>query len=338
MNIAVFMPNYIGDILMATPALRLLRRQFPDAVIAAVVRPACAELLDDNPVVSRIIYRRRHPETLRALRSFAPDAALLLRTTFFNALAARLAGSRCSVGLREDLGNLFLTHAIPRDQRRTFREECLALSAAFVARMTGMPCTAGEDARILDLHGWTVQMVAAKVDALLQRLGISGGRRFIVLHPAATRPAKVLDDDRYRALVRALVRRTDSDVPLLLTGAAGDRAFAQRITDGTPAQVLCGELDLMELAALLNRAWRFVSPDTGPAFIAQAVMLRDDQRVVTFFLSTDPARYGPYHSRVRAVYRPVPCAPCYREECPRRPPYNCRAALPVEAIVDEVFA
>ncbi|MCY2963537.1 MAG: hypothetical protein NT069_07795 [Planctomycetota bacterium] len=94
MKIAVFCPNWVGDLVMATPALRGLRRQFPDAEIVAVLRPVLASVLAGLDLVDRnLLHEPRAPRSgprtglsglafAAALRAERFDLALLLPNSF----------------------------------------------------------------------------------------------------------------------------------------------------------------------------------------------------------------------------------------------------------------
>src|SRR5262245_27024956 len=108
MKIAIFCPNWIGDAVMATPAMRAVRKQFPRAEITAILRPYVADVLAGTNLVDRTIPhdpvsgvgRRRKPETLwglrlvRALRQERFDSAILFPNSFRSAWWAWISGAK----------------------------------------------------------------------------------------------------------------------------------------------------------------------------------------------------------------------------------------------------
>src|SRR5947209_3480990 len=107
MKIAIFLPNWIGDVVMATPALRALRQHFAGAYLIGVMRPYVADVLQGAPWLDRHIYLdtkgswpQRWPVAVARLRRERPDLAVLFPNSFRTGLVAWLAGSRKIVGYR----------------------------------------------------------------------------------------------------------------------------------------------------------------------------------------------------------------------------------------------
>src|SRR3954469_24699964 len=125
MTILVFCPNLIGDTVMATPALRALRRGFPGERLGGGAKPNGAPTLAGSPWLDELVLfdpksRERQHRTLavvRRLRALRPDLAVLLPNSFRSALVACLAGARRRVGYNRGGRDLLLTDRlnVPRD-------------------------------------------------------------------------------------------------------------------------------------------------------------------------------------------------------------------------------
>src|ERR1043166_7107979 len=105
MRIAVFMPNWVGDAVMATPALRALREHFAGAHLIGVLKPYVAGVLEgsswfDSQLLcdTRGPWANRWPITAARLRREQVDLAVLFTNSFRTALIARLGGCRRRVG------------------------------------------------------------------------------------------------------------------------------------------------------------------------------------------------------------------------------------------------
>src|SRR5258708_1461471 len=104
MNLAVFLPNWIGDAVMATPALRALRNHFADATFVAVLKPYVAGVLEGGDWFDRVLpahdgsWSRGSVMTAARLRSLTIDVAVLFTNSFRTALVARLGGAKRRVG------------------------------------------------------------------------------------------------------------------------------------------------------------------------------------------------------------------------------------------------
>jgi heptosyltransferase-2 len=117
MQIAVFCPNWIGDAVMATPALRALRRRYQGEHITGIMKPTVAATLENGPWFDEVLLfdpRSRRPDwwmnsLLRRLRSNRHDLAVLLPNSFRSAALAWLAGIPRRVGYARGWRNLLLT-------------------------------------------------------------------------------------------------------------------------------------------------------------------------------------------------------------------------------------
>jgi ADP-heptose:LPS heptosyltransferase len=154
-------------------------------------------------------------------------------------------------------------------------------------------------------------------------LGPGDGRRFIGVHASGGRAVKQWHLDRFAAVSTALAR--EHGATIILTGTAADTPLVQEVRRSLPPDVpvvdVGGNLDLLTLAAVLERCAVFVTGDTGPMHVAAAV----DTPTVAIFGPSDPARYRPLTDRHRVVRIDLPCSPCNRI---RLPPARCRGHVP----------
>src|SRR6516164_1310379 len=119
MNIAVFLPNWIGDAVMATPALRALRTHFRGARIVGVLKPYVAGVLEGGDWFDETVLAHGGPWSQGVfavawrLRRLDIELAVLLPNTLRSALAARLGGCRRLVGYARYCRSVLLTDALP---------------------------------------------------------------------------------------------------------------------------------------------------------------------------------------------------------------------------------
>ncbi|QKK09974.1 MAG: hypothetical protein HND58_18675 [Planctomycetota bacterium] len=116
------LPSWLGDVVMATPTLRLLRDALPGSFIAGLARPSVAALLEGTPLLDEIIIERASgvmgPKRVAArVRPLRFDAALLLTNSFSTALTTRIAGIPRRVGYDRDGRGLLLTHRLHAPER-----------------------------------------------------------------------------------------------------------------------------------------------------------------------------------------------------------------------------
>jgi len=336
-TIVVRATNWLGDAVMSLPALRLVRRQHPQARLLVAARPAVAGFYRWVDGVDGVIPAppRRAGNPLAGLLAWAsgirrelPDAYVCFPNSFEAALLGRWAGVRERYGYATDGRGWLLNRraGIPPGLLRRhqvhyylamLRETgfCPPRAQAGAAdeaapRLARAPEMAGCAAGVLDRLGWAA-------DTPL--VGIHAG----AFYGAAKRwPA-----DQFADLARRLIDRLP--VRLVLVGSPGERPLAGEILAGLPADRvanLCGQTTLEELVALLSRLRVLVSNDSGPMHVASA--LRVPQ--VALFGSTDPVATGPWSPSALVVKKPVECSPCFLRECPLD--LRCFHAIPVDEV------
>jgi heptosyltransferase-2 len=303
----VRLPNWLGDTVMAIPALRSLRDARATARIA-LVGPWAALLAGQSLADVLIDYPRAWSGRLRAadtVRSVRPDVAVLMPNSFEAALVACYAGARRRVGFAAGARTPLLTDRLPlpAPRRHQVDEYLLLVEALGIAPATREPRFSGPGVDAAE---------RAHVRGLLREAGAPApraGRGRVGIHlGAAYGSAKVWPVERVIALCRLLGGA--GDTPVLL-GAPADSALAAAVVRAAPAVSLVGRDRPDLLPALLSEVGVLVSGDTGVAHLAAAL----GTPVVTLFGPTDPRLTAP-RGPATVVRRAVPCAPCFYRVCP----------------------
>jgi heptosyltransferase-2 len=312
-SIAVRLPNWLGDTVMAVPALAAVRAAWPDARVLAA-GPWAALLAQQGLADVLVDYPRRWSGRLRAadtVSTFAPDLAIVLPNSLESALAAWYWGARRRVGFAAGGRAVLLTDAVPvPSPRRHQIDEYLILvercGAAVTVRDPVLGAPAPDSAERLE------------AGRLLETAGAGGSPRIGVHLGAAYGPAKLWPVERVVDFCRLLA--ADRTTAILL-GAPGDVESAATVTVRAPAVSLVGRDRPALLPALLSELDVLVSGDTGVAHLAAAL----GTPVVTLFGPTDPRLSAP-RGPVAVLTHPVPCAPCFYRTCPIEHP--CLRDLP----------
>jgi heptosyltransferase-2 len=340
------MPNWLGDIVMALPALDAVRRQFPGATLAAAAPAPLAALLQAVPGVDETVALsaagglervRRDTEILRTGRF---DLAVLFTNSFGSALAARRAAIPERWGYRRDARGWLLSRRV---SRRAGRDDGRARHHSNhyrrLVEALGAPKADGV-ARLRVPAAWSER--AAR---LLAGRGVDDARPVVGIAPgAAYGGAKRWPPPLAARLVETLVGETDAVV--VLVGAPADRDAGHEIESsfrapsgdtvrhvpapGWPAGAArlvnaIGATDLPALAGLLSRMHTLVSNDSGAMHLAAAV----GTHVIALFGPTDEvatAPLGPHTIVVRDVF----CRPCLLRECPID--HRCMKRITPEAV------
>ena len=328
-RILVIVPNWFGETLFATPFLRALRQQRPQAFITAMGWPQCREVLLHNADVNDWLDYDEHGahrslpgkgRLVQTLRRRRYDTAFLLRKSLSRALLLAAAGIPTRVGLANAKSGWLLTHR--------------------VAPALGPPHKASTYLPLLEAVGlvvlpgpYTYTVSDDERQAARQRLSSLNaldGRPFVILHPGANWPHKRWAPERFAALGDRLIEH--HRVHVVITGGPDDGPLAQAVQRAMrqTATVLAGTTTLRELGALLEQAQLVVSNDTGVLHIAAALR----RPIVALYGPTSPALTGPLGDPARTVvvHHPdcCPSIPCYEPDHPH-PGMNT-------ITVDEVFA
>lgn len=188
-----------------------------------------------------------------------------------------------------------------------------------------------EELKNLDFCGWDDGEIKSAVEKILVENNVNLNKKFIVINPVSSRETKNLTIEQYKLFINIL-KQQFKEYEIILVGGQNDLSFVGRILGTVNTKSLVGKLSLKQLAYLLSKTKVFISPDTGPAFIAQAVRCK----TVIFFTSTSPDKYAPYSENVKNYYSQVICAPCYKDFCPEKIKNKCISEVDIEKIVDLV--
>jgi len=303
-KIAVRLPNWLGDTVMAVPAIRALRDTFPDAKLL-LAGPWVALLAGQGLGDVLVAYPRRWSGRLRpadTVRSFGSDIAVLLPNSFEAAVTALYWRARRRIGFGGDGRRWLLTDAPPRPEPRLHQiDEYLRL----VAIAGGAVSSREPRLTPPEPYGDARQ----RVRDLLLHHGAPEGKPMVGVHlGAAFGPAKVWVHARIVEFCR--LGPSLGVIPVLL-GAPTDEPAAAAVAQETKTVSLVGRDSPELLTSVLAEMAALVSGDTGVAHLAAAL----GTPVVTLFGPTDPARSAP-RGRVAVVRHAVPCAPCFYRVCP----------------------
>ena len=321
-RIVVFLPNWVGDVVMATPVLAALREHFSGAHIACIGRGAAGQLIAGSPwydefipdAPSRAPRVRNFFRTVREVRRRRFDLAVLLPNSFRVALLARLGSAGRIVGyVRDGRGWLLSDGPTPeRDENGRFRPVPTIDYYIGLARHLGVPVPS----RRMALG--VVEADRAEADRLLDRPGAAAGGPLVMLNPGASfGPSKMWAPERFGAVADELVGRCGARVIINAAPNAAERRTAALVAGAMQNKALLNlaELDntLGLLKALLCRCDLLITNDTGPRHIAAAFGVG----VVTLFGSTDPVWAQIDYDRERIIRVQLPCSPCQQKVCPQ---------------------
>lgn len=318
MKILIRATNWVGDAIMALPALRAVRKRFPDAHIAVVARPYVADIYRGQQICDQLVAydpRGEHAgvfggeQLARELRSQKFDVALLLQNAFDAAWLAWRAGIPERIGYARDGRRLLLTKAVPVPKpgeipaHEQFYYLELVRRAGWLDKLTHEPYIA------LKVEP---QARRSAADRLLSAGAQPGRLRVAIGAGASYGSAKCWPPERFAEVANRLV--AESDAQIILFGTVAETPVSSAITAAMHSAPidLTGQTAVADLPALLSQCHLFVGNDSGAMHVASSVGLP----VVAIFGPTDPLGTAPVTPRCTIVQEKPYCSPCFLRRCP----------------------
>lgn len=323
-NILVNALVNLGDVVLTTSALALIKKNFPETKITMLVKPVVKDAVIDNPVVDDVIifdYKAKENsfKKMRALvseirrRKF--DLAISfdrkLRPaliTFFAGIPRRVVPSKVFDDNKSRVTLLYTDVVeISHDLNKTLQAE----TYQEIVR------------KFFNIEGHETPKFPEKnslaADKLLARL--PDAKYKIALCVKGTFPLKTWSKEYFAEVVREL--KKNYDAAFFIVGAPNDRNYADEVIKeiGGGVENFCGETSLTDLAELFRRADLFITVDTGATHIAATTGVK----MVTMYGCTSPDRWHPINKNAIALTSREPCCPCTfkAEQCPTYPKPAC---------------
>jgi heptosyltransferase-2 len=327
MKLLIRATNWVGDAIMALPALRAVRGRFPDAEIAIVARPYVADIYRHQRICNQLIAydprgghvglsgRERLAGELRA-QNF--DVALLLQNAFDAAWLAWRAGIPQRIGYARDGRSLLLTKAVPVPKPGEIPAHEQFYYLELLRRAGWIDSLPRESFIKLDVPEGNRRRAA-------ETLLAAGARRDVVRIAigagASYGSAKCWPPDRFAEFANLYCTHTDADV--ILFGTTAEASVSSAIADGMDSAPidLTGKTAIADLPALLSQCTLFVGNDSGLMHVASAVGLP----AVAVFGPTDPEGTAAVTPRCTIVQQKPYCSPCFLRRCPTD--HRCMTAI-----------
>ena len=321
---------------MCEPALRGLRRLFPDAQIALLVKPAVADLFTGHPALTRVLIydsKGRHAgffgkwALAEQLRRQSFDLAVLFQNAFEAAFLTFLAGVPRRYGYATDGRSLLLSNPVAVPDRSALTHQV----RYYWDLLKPLGLTGDPPAPELVVSPEEEQAMAGR----LAQGGFTANDVVVGINPGSTYGgAKRWLPERYaeatERLCRTIRESRNQQVGVVIFGAKGEERLGQDIAArlSSPSLVLSGATTIRELMAALKRCAMLLTNDTGPMHIASAFQVP----LVAIFGPTDWRTTSPFGSAHAIVRQPVDCAPCLLRECPID--HRCMTRVTVDQVYD----
>lgn len=314
-RLLIIRPDHLGDMLLTTPAIRLIKEQRPELSIHVLCGDGCADAIANFDEVDQVLtlpfpgFQRGaatgdNPywlalQSARKLRQVGYDSAIIMRPDhWWGALLAFLAGIRQRIGYDQPGLSPFLTIARTLKRQHAI-EQNLVLAQALAGR------SKPDDIQL------KFPLRAHDRDAIDKRLadwGIRDEAPIICIHPGAGASSKIWRAEGWAAVADAITQ--EFEAAIIFTGTSGEQAAIKDIAAKmkTEASVSAGSTSLGQLAALYRRALLVIGPDSGALHLAAAV----HSPTVALFGPADPIEFAPWGDprRHAIVTSDIACRPC----------------------------
>jgi heptosyltransferase II len=324
--------NWVGDAIMALPALRAVRKRFPDAEIAIVARPYVADIYRDQEICDQLIAydpnglhagfsgRERLASELQAQKF---DVALLLQNAFDAAWLAWRANIPERIGYARDGRSLLLTKAVALPHRGEIPAHEKFYYLELLRRVGWLDSV--QDETFIGLG--VPEEKRQRADEFLRKSGVrQGSLRIAVGAGASYGSAKCWPPSRFAEVASRLQSEADAEVILFGTAAEASVSAAISAEMRRPPIDLTGKTAIADLPALLSQCDLFIGNDSGAMHVAAAVGLP----IVAVFGPTDPEGTAPVTPRCSIVHQKPYCSPCFLRRCPTD--HRCMTAITVDMV------
>jgi heptosyltransferase II len=328
-RILIVQTAFIGDVILITPLIKAVHKLYPTARIDALVVPAAAKLLQNNPHLHRVLTYPKRQSPLKAMQTMIRDLkagqydmAISPHSSGRTHLILYLAGIPIRVGFDRGTLPFLLTLKTPHPRGIHKIEKNLSLLKLLSDKQFSMQTELFPSA-----SDFTV------VDSLLKDMQ---GKRLIAMAPGSVWATKCWPVEYYLDLAKGLLRH---GFALLLIGGKEDKPKCDAIaTEIGTQQVLnlAGQTNLLESTAAISQCKAMICNDSGALHLANAMKVK----VFAFFGPTvQRIGYYPFREGDRVFETDLECRPCSShgpQKCPLKH-HKCMRLITPAAVLDEIL-
>ena len=313
-RILVRFPNWVGDVVMAEPVVRILKSNYPEARIVVAVRKYAAKILVGHPDIDRLIPCNDKgfggiQQQASAIRDESPDLAILLPNSFRSFVSVRWGGVKKIIGYRRGFRKFFADG--PDAPMENGRYQPVPMTDYYLGLLKWMGLKVEVS---VTPHLYLTDEEAKRGEELLKNYGIAVQDHVVALNPGAQFGSSKCWPPKYFAELGEKIQNQYKSKLLLLVGPGEDN-IADEIIQTTKAEVINtgpDKVDLGVLKALARRADLMVTNDTGPRHYAVAF----GKPVVVLMGPTDPRHTNCHLDHTVILREDLPCVPCHKKVCP----------------------
>ena len=331
-KILVRAPNWVGDVVMATPAFRCIRENFADSHITLLIKKNLRGITDSSPWFDEVI--EFEPGTRKSTKDFFRlvyklrqerfDLGFLFPNSFSSALMVWLGGVSRRIGYRRDARSLLLTDGIERlSENGKFLPTYMG--DYYLRLCTQLGCEIDSKQLELFISGECED----KANELLRKYHIDKKPYFLMNPGASYGTAKLWMAEGFARTADLLKETVDCNV--VLTSGPGETELAGEI-EGLSKKGLINlsmaSISLDVFKVIVKRCMLLITLDSGPRHFAVTL----NRPVVVLMGPNDPRYTESQYEIGRVIREDIDCSPCQLKTCPTD--HSCMTLISPEMVVE----
>jgi lipopolysaccharide heptosyltransferase II len=331
-NILVVKLDHLGDVILAIPAIKRLKQMFPEANITALVGPWAKPILENEPSIQKIITydgfssensseplkwltdnKRRYLK--KWLGEFNFDLAVDLRSHTETREFLALSGAKYTAGYAKINEFPWLTIALAYDEDKATMKPRRHNTQSLVELAEFVGADSSQDSQ---LNVTFSDELKNSVDGMMQQSGLSDRRSVIAIHPGVGSPIRRWPLEYFARLADNFCNRNDATV-LIFTGKDEEKLVENIMANITRKESIfsmAGKVSLDGFLYALKKCDLFIGNNSGPIHMAASIGVP----ALGIYAGTSHVfEWGPVGLQAAAIYRNMPCSPCYftsTDQCP----------------------
>ena len=312
MKIVIRVPNWIGDGIMSLPAIQSVKKNFPEAEIWVATREWLKDIFFNHEYIDRLIPLLKENsisnfyKNIQKLKKENFDIGILFTNSFSSALLFSLSKIPQRLGYAKEGRGFLLTETVKL--KNNFKEHQVYY---YLNLLENLGFTIQEPSLHLKIRKEELEWV----NELLRQLKISPKSLIIGMNPGSFYgSAKRWPIENFAKLGIKFANELNAKV--FIFGSKKEKFLRNKLSDltGNNRNIynFIGKTTLRELIALISKCQLFISNDSGPMHIANALRIP----IIAIFGPTNPEQTRPFHPPFRIIQKKVSCAPCKYRNCP----------------------
>ncbi len=321
-EILVYGPNWIGDAIMSIPALKAIKKSFPDSFLHVLAVPWVKDIYDLSGIPDNIICYDRRLEH-RGLKGIARltakikqlniSTAIILPNSWRSALIPWIARIPIRVGLSVRYREyFFFSHSSKPEKDFKSRHQVF-----YYLNIVKILCPEIDkyEKEVTKTPLFLPDAEKPVLAELARRFGLNLNKPWLALAPGAQYgDAKLWWPENFSQVARRVAKEFGAQV--VIFGSDADTAVARQIATNADTDfiILTGKTSLKEAIVLLGNCRALLTNDSGLMHVGAAIGVP----LVAIFGSTDPVHTGPFGDPTKTIVleSKVDCHPCLKPECP----------------------